>query len=68
MSLGTVLLIAIGGAFAFEGMLWAIFPGGVREVYRQAFTQFNDRDLHHTGLVSVAMGVGMIVLAVKLAG
>jgi len=67
MTLGTILLIAIGGAFAFEGVLWAIFPGGVRQIYRQAFAQMNDRDLHVSGLASVALGVGMIVLAVKLA-
>ena len=68
MSFGTILLIAIGGAFAFEGVLWAIFPSRVRKVYRQAFEQMDDRELHLTGLISVAMGVGMIALAVKLVG
>lgn len=67
MSFGTVLLIAIGGAFAFEGVLWAIFPSGVRDMYQQAFAQMDDRGLHMTGLVSVAIGAGMIALAVKLA-
>ncbi len=68
MTLGTIILIAIGGAFAFEGMMLAIFPSGVRQVYRQALEQMNDRDLHLAGLMSVAGGVAMIALAVKMAG
>ena len=67
MSFGLILLIAIGGAFAFEGVMWAIFPSGIREVYRQAFEQMTDRDLHLTGLSSVAIGVAMIAFAVKVA-
>jgi len=66
VNLGTILLIAIGGAFAFEGVMWAIFPNGVRQMYRDAFAQMDDKALHITGLISVALGVGMIVLGVKL--
>jgi len=67
MSLGVIMLVAIGGALAFEGVLWAIVPGGVRQIYKQAFAQMSDRDLHLTGLFSVAIGVGLIVFAVKMA-
>ncbi|MEP1229396.1 MAG: DUF2065 domain-containing protein [Litorimonas sp.] len=68
MNLGTILLIAIGGAFAFEGVLWAIFPNGVRKTYSDAFSQMDDKALHISGLISVALGVGMIALGAKLVG
>lgn len=65
MSFMTVMLIATGGALALEGAAWAIFPSQMRHVYQQAFAA-GDRILHISGLVSVAIGVGLIVWAVKV--
>ena len=64
MSLWTISLIAFGGCLAIEGVGWAIFPRQMREMYREAFV-LGDKVLHQAGLFSVALGVGLIVLAVK---
>lgn len=66
MSFMTVMLIATGGALALEGAAWAIFPSQMREIYQQAFAA-GDRILHLSGLVSVAIGVTLIMWAVKAA-
>ena len=66
MSFTTILLIATGGALAFEGAAWAIFPRQMREIYQQAFAA-GDRMLHISGLISVAIGVALIVWAAKAA-
>jgi uncharacterized protein YjeT (DUF2065 family) len=68
MSFGIVLLIALGGALALEGAVWAIFPNQMRRAYRDAIEMMDDKALHIGGLVSVAVGVGLISLAMKLAG
>ncbi len=60
------MLIALGGAFAIEGAVWAILPAQTREMYRQVFAA-PDRMLHLTGLGCVAFGVILIVIGVKLA-
>ena len=64
MSFTTVLLIAIGGAFAIEGAVWAIFPSQTRRMYEQVFSM-GDRNLHISGLMSVALGVALIMWGVK---
>ncbi len=64
MTLMTILMIAAGGALAIEGAAWAIFPSQMREIYQQAFAA-GDRMLHLSGLFSVAIGVVMIMWAVK---
>ncbi len=61
------VLTAIGGAMFFEGILWAVFPGGVRRLYNQVMAQMPDRDLHLSGLISVFIGVILMSLAVKIA-
>lgn len=66
MSFATLLLVATGGAFVFEGMLWAIFPSGVRRSYQEVFSLFDDKALHLSGLASVAIGVAFIILGVRL--
>ena len=66
MSLWTVILIASGGAFAIEGAAWAIFPSQMRRMYMDA-ASLGDRALHMTGLVSVAIGMVLIMWAVKFA-
>ncbi|MGB0908502.1 MAG: DUF2065 domain-containing protein [Maricaulaceae bacterium] len=67
MTSGAIILIAIGGALAIEGAAWAVFPAGMRRAYELAFSE-NDKTLHVTGLVSVALGVAMIAWAVRGAG
>lgn len=64
MTIWTVILIASGGALAIEGALWAIFPSQMRRMYMDAFAM-GDRVLHLSGLASVAIGMVMIVWAVK---
>lgn len=65
MNLATVSLLAIGGAFALEGAIWAIYPSQMREMYRQIFAM-PDGTLHKAGLFSVALGVVMIVAGIKI--
>lgn len=67
MTFMTVMLIATGGALAIEGAAWAIFPSQMREIYQQAFAS-GDRVLHLSGLASVAIGMVMIMWAVKFSG
>jgi len=68
MGLGTIIAVAIGGALAFEGMIWAIFPAQSRRMYQEAMSQLDDKSLHIGGLISVLIGVLIIGTAVKLAG
>ena len=68
MGLGTIIAVAIGGALAFEGVIWAIFPSQMRRMYQEAFSQLDDKALHIGGLISVLFGVLLVGAAVKLAG
>lgn len=68
MGLGGIAMIAIGGALAFEGVLWAIFPSQTRRIYEEALSQMDDKALHIGGLVSVMLGVILVGAAVKLGG
>lgn len=61
---GTLLLIITGGILTFEGALWAIAPTATRKMYEESF-RLGDRVLHLTGLVSVALGVACLVLALR---
>jgi len=67
VNLTTITLIAIGGTLAIEGAVWAIFPSQMRELYRQMFAM-PDRLLHTSGLISVAIGVALVIIGVKLSG
>ncbi len=67
MNLTTIFLIALGGAFAIEGAVWAIFPSQMREMYQQVFAM-PEKMLHTSGLASVAIGMVLIVLGVKFSG
>ena len=68
MGLGTIIAVAIGGALAFEGVIWAIFPSQTRRMYQEALSQMDDKALHIGGLISVLLGVLLVGTAVKLAG
>lgn len=59
----TIIAVAIGGCLALEGAAWAIMPAQMREMYREMLTM-NDQLLHRVGLISVAIGVVVIALAV----
>jgi uncharacterized protein YjeT (DUF2065 family) len=60
------MLIAIGGALALEGAVWAIFPGGLRRVYQEFLAQADERDLHISGAISVFVGVCLLLFGVSL--
>lgn len=66
MNVSAIILIAIGGALAIEGAAWAIFPSGLRQMYRDMMSQMDDRALHITGLVSVFIGMILLFLGVGL--
>lgn len=68
MGLGTIIAVAIGGALAFEGIIWAIFPAQTRRMYQETFAQLDDKSLHIGGLICVLFGVLLVGAAVKLAG
>lgn len=68
MGLGTIIAVAIGGALAFEGFIWAIFPSQTRRMYLEMLSQLDDRSLHISGLISVLVGVLMVGAAVKFGG
>ena len=67
MSITTITLIAIGGALAIEGAIWAIFPSQLRDMYREMLSM-PDKTLHYAGLASVAFGVVILAAGVKMAG
>ena len=68
MGLGTIIAVAIGGALAFEGFIWAIFPSQTRRMYLETLSQLDDKSLHISGLISVLLGVLMVGAAVKFGG
>lgn len=59
-----IIAVAIGGCLALEGAGWAIFPSQMRHMY-QEMMQMNNLLLHRAGLVSVAIGVALITLAIR---
>jgi len=65
MSLGVIILIALGGALVLEGAVWAIFPSQMRRAYREAIEMMDDKALHIGGLVCVAIGVILVSVGVK---
>ena len=68
MRLGIIILIAIGGTLAIEGFVWAVFPSQMRRSYEEGLRQVDDKTLHITGLVCVAIGMVLIGVAVKAFG
>lgn len=55
-------LAALGLALAIEGMLYALFPNGMRRMLVQALTQPAGL-LRAVGLVAALVGVGVVWLA-----
>lgn len=58
----TDLLAALGLAVAIEGILYALFPDGMRRMMEYALA-LPPRTIRVTGLVSAVLGVGLVWLA-----
>ncbi len=56
------LLAALGLAVAIEGILYALFPDGMRRMMERAL-QLPPRTIRATGLVAAVLGVGLVWLA-----
>ena len=55
------LLLALCLAIALEGMIYALFPNGMRRLM-QAFLEASEAMIRLTGLGAAAMGLGLIWL------
>lgn len=64
MDFGTVLLIMLGGAAIFEGLLYALIPDKMLGLMRE-LSHMPPKQLHIFGTVSVAVGVGLVVFALR---
>jgi len=67
LSIGAIILLTFGGTLAIEGVLWAVFPAQMREMYKQMMVM-PDSILHRAGLVSVAVGIALLFAGIKLSG
>ncbi len=56
------LLVGLGLAVAIEGVLYALFPDGMRRMMAQALT-LPPEALRLGGLLAAAFGVGVVWLA-----
>ena len=56
------LLAALGLALAIEGILYALFPDGMRQMMERALA-FPPSVIRATGLVAALAGVGVVWLA-----
>lgn len=66
MSITTLLLAGFGIWLLVEGALGALAPGYMRRL-GELLTQLSQRDLAIGGLVSAAIGVALLALAVRTA-
>lgn len=55
----TELLTAIALLFAIEGLLFAAFPGGMKQAMRDA-AETPERILRFLGLASAILGIGLV--------
>lgn len=68
MGWGIILLLTLGGALAFEGIGWALAPEQMKQAYREAIERLDNRQLSLFGMVSLAIGLILIVVAIRLSG
>lgn len=68
MGWGVILLLTFGGALMFEGIGWALVPDAMKQAYREAIEVLDNRQLSTFGLVSLAIGLILVVIGVRLAG
>ncbi|PCJ71898.1 MAG: hypothetical protein COA62_04880 [Rhodobiaceae bacterium] len=55
------LIVAIGLVLVLEGMLYAVFPGGLKRMMSLA-QSLPDETLRRSGLVALALGVVIVWL------
>lgn len=55
------LLLALCLAIALEGMIYALFPNGMRRLL-QTFLEASEAAIRMTGLGAAAVGIGLIWL------
>lgn len=60
-----ILGLALGGAFVFEGVMWALAPGATRRTYRRILDEFGPDQLQVMGVASVAIGALLVVLCAR---
>ncbi|WP_428647644.1 DUF2065 domain-containing protein [Roseibium sp.] len=53
------LVIALGLVLVFEGVLYALLPGGMKSVMRSAL-ETPDQTLRVAGLIAAALGVFLV--------
>jgi uncharacterized protein YjeT (DUF2065 family) len=58
----SALLLAVGGALAIEGLLYAAFPGAMQDMMRR-LQDMPPATLRTFGLVALATGVFVVWLA-----
>ena len=56
------LLTAIGLVFVIEGLIYALAPGGMKQLM-ELMRDMPDETLRNTGLVAVAIGVALVWIA-----
>jgi uncharacterized protein YjeT (DUF2065 family) len=56
------LLAALGLAIAIEGILYALFPDGMRRMMERALA-LPPRTIRATGLIAAVLGVGLVWVA-----
>lgn len=66
MNTAAIVLIALGGAFLLEGLGWAVVPSVLRRLYSDMMAQMSDKDLHLTGVFSVAIGAALLAWGAQL--
>ena len=54
-------VVALGLAFALEGLLYAAFPDGMRNLLRQML-EWPARNIRYAGLIVAAVGIGVVWL------
>lgn len=54
-------ITALALALAFEGTLYALMPGGMKQMIRAAL-EASDQTLRLSGVVALALGVGIVWL------
>ncbi|MEL6686563.1 MAG: DUF2065 family protein [Pseudomonadota bacterium] len=68
MSLLTILLLIFGGALAVEGIGWAVAPDAMKRAYDQAISSLDPKSLSNVGLLSAALGLLLIWIAIRIHG
>lgn len=68
MSLITILLLVFGGALAVEGIGWAVAPESMKRAYDEVISRLDPKSLSNVGLLSAALGLLLIWIAIRIHG